>query len=122
MSQPITLRAQQPVLQQQMQVLPSKVYHGIDFNALRTVVAPLYTDNQVLKRFPYGTNASSLFKRELTFTINNKFTDILGNNAAFYSKMAFILTPFGCTATCIPLDDSFNITCVGTPSGAITVQ
>ena len=54
----------------------SKIIHGVDKTALKSIISPLFMDQTHLKRIPYGSNATSLYKRITTFSITNQFRNL----------------------------------------------
>lgn len=57
-----------------------------------------------MKRIPYGSNATSLYKRLITVNFDNDFG---GTN---YAKMALIYSPLGSIFTVVPLASDYTIT------------
>lgn len=100
----------------------SKIIHGVDKTALKSIISPLFMDQTHLKRIPYGSNATSLYKRITTFSITNQFRNLSTDAAYFSPRMAFIYSPLGNICTCVPLDDNYRVTSQGTiPAGAVTL-
>lgn len=119
-SNPVSLTAQGKATDLPNQIPISKVIPGIDKECVDTVVRPLSMDLMRLRRLPYGSTPSSLYKRFTYANFSNRFMT-MADVPYFASSMALVYTPLNPFCTVIPLTASFTPRVGGTvPTGAVT--